>query len=216
MYQQVDMIVLAVTFNQFCLVIPTDFGKNVAKVADSRLRQHITAVFRNEDQVDMQHVNDMSSRFVIHICYPWENCYAGTMIHRGYRFKLKPTPEQERLFSQFAGVCRLIYNLALDQRRTHWRAFKRQTGNSISYEYDWISVVSQTCQQQALRDLDRACQNWFKGLAKYPSPRKKGLNDTFRFHGREVQVRKLTGKWSEVRLPKIGWVRFRDTRQLRG
>jgi putative transposase len=132
------------------------------------------------------------------------------------------------LFSQFAGVCRLIYNLALEQRRDHWRAFKRQTANSISYpsqareltemraEYDWIAAVSQTCQQQALRDLDRAYQNWFKDIAKYPSPRKKGRNDTFRFQGREVQVRKLNDKWSEVRLPKIGWVRFRDTRQLVG
>lgn len=150
------------------------------------------------------------------------------MIQRGYRYKLKPTPAQERLFSQYAGVCRLIYNLALEQRRDHWRAFKRQIGNSISYpsqareltylraEYDWIAAVSQTCQQQALRDLDRAYQSWFKGIAKYPSPRKKGRHDTFRFQGREVQVRKLNGKWSEVRLPKIGWVRFRDTRPLIG
>ncbi|WP_417255283.1 RNA-guided endonuclease InsQ/TnpB family protein [Celeribacter sp.] len=104
------------------------------------------------------------------------------MIQRGYRYKLKPTPAQERLFAQSAGVCRLIYNLALEQRRDHWRAFKRQTGSSISY----------------------------------PSPRKKGRNDTFRFQGREVRVRKLNGAWSEVRLPKIGWVRFRDTRPLRG
>ncbi|MEG3663239.1 transposase, partial [Celeribacter halophilus] len=29
-------------------------------------------------------------------------------------------------------------------------------------------------------------------------------------------MRKLNGTWSEVRLPKIGWVRFRDTRPLRG
>jgi len=150
------------------------------------------------------------------------------MIHRGYRYKLKPTPTQEHLFAQFAGVCRLIYNLALEQRRDHWRSFKRQTGTNISYtgqareltslraEHDWIAAVHVTPQQQALRDLDRAYQNWFNGISKYPSPRKKGRNDTFRFQGREVQTRKLNAKWSEVRLPKIGWVRYRDTRPLRG
>lgn len=150
------------------------------------------------------------------------------MIQRGYRYKLKPTPAQERLFAQFAGVCRLIYNIALEQRRDHWRAFRRMTGNNINYvsqareltdlrrEYDWIAAVSQTCQQQALRDLDRAYSNWFKGVARYPSPRKRGRNDTFRFQGREVETRRLNGNWSEVRLPKIGWVRFRDTRPLRG
>jgi putative transposase len=76
--------------------------------------------------------------------------------------------------------------------------------------------VHVTPQQQALRDLDRAYQNWFKGIARYPSPRKRGRNDTFRFQGREIETRSLNGRWSEVRLPKIGWVRFRDTRPLRG
>ncbi|EFO33903.1 ISAfe8, transposase [Roseibium sp. TrichSKD4] len=150
------------------------------------------------------------------------------MIQRGYRYKLGPTPEQEDLLAQFAGVCRLIYNIALEQRRDHWQRFRSRTGQNISYpsqareltllrdEFDWIAAVSQTCQQQTLRDLDRAYQNWFKGIAKYPTPRKKGRNDTFRYQGREVQTRKLNGKWSEVRLPKIGWVGYRDTRALRG
>ncbi|NQZ74098.1 MAG: transposase [Dinoroseobacter sp.] len=150
------------------------------------------------------------------------------MIQRGYRYKLHPTDAQKELFNQFAGVCRLIYNLGFEQRREHWRQFHRANGKNISYvtqareltalraEYDWIGAVSQTCQQQALRDLDRAYQNWFKGNARYPSPRKRGRNDSFRFQGREVQTRKLNAKWSEVRLPKIGWVRYRDTRPLVG
>ncbi|WP_372501184.1 transposase (plasmid) [Tistrella mobilis] len=150
------------------------------------------------------------------------------MISRGYLYKLKPTPAQASLFAQFAGVCRLIYNIALEQRRDHWQAYRRATGNGISYvgqareltelrrDYDWIAAVHVTPQQQALRDLDRAYQNWFKGIARYPSPRKRGRNDTFRFQGREIETRSLNGSWSEVRLPKIGWVRFRDTRPLRG
>lgn len=144
------------------------------------------------------------------------------LIHRGFRFKLKPVSGQENLFRQFAGVCRLIYNLALDQRavwgRSHRINFAQQCRDltSLRAEFDWIAAVSQTCQQQALRDLDRAFANFFRGIARYPTPRKKGVNDTFRFQGREVEVRKLNGKWSAVRLPKIGWVKFRDTRPLRG
>ena len=150
------------------------------------------------------------------------------MIHRGFRYKLAPNGEQEALFRQFAGVCRLVYNLALEQRRAFWRQYQRQTGRHLSYvaqardltalraEYDWIAAVSQTCQQQALRDLDQAFANFFAGRARYPAPRRKGVNDAFRFQGREVEVRTLNGKWSAVRLPKIGWVKFRDTRPLRG
>src|SRR5215204_4356412 len=150
------------------------------------------------------------------------------MIARGFRFKLSPTPEQEAIFRQFAGVCRLVYNLALEQRRDWWRPYKRETGqrlNSVAQarqltdlraEFDWIRAVYASCQQQALRDLDRAFLNFFAGRARYPSSRKKGVNDAFRFPGREIETRRLNAKWSAVRLPKIDWVKVRDTRPLRG
>ncbi|QXX76515.1 RNA-guided endonuclease TnpB family protein [Methylovirgula sp. HY1] len=150
------------------------------------------------------------------------------MVLRGFRYKLAPTADQETLFRQFAGVCRLVYNLALEQRHDWWRQFERTTKSKLNYvaqareltklraEFDWIAAVSQTCQQQALRDLDKAFANFFAGRACYPTPRRKGVNDAFRFQGREVEVRKLNGKWSAVRLPKIGWVKFRDSRPLRG
>jgi putative transposase len=139
-----------------------------------------------------------------------------------------PNAEQEGLFRQFSGVCRLVYNLALEQRRDFWRPYLRQQGKHLGYvgqareltmlraQYDWIAAVSQTCQQQALRDLDKAYINFFKGHAGYPSPRRKGVNDAFRFQGREVETRKLSAKWSAVRLPKIGWVKFRNTRPIHG
>jgi len=150
------------------------------------------------------------------------------MIHRAFRYKLAPTPEQEALLRQFSGVCRLVYNLAVEQRRDWWRNYQRQTAERLNYiaqareltalraAFDWIAAVHVTPQQQALRDLDRAYANFFAGRAGYPSPRKKGVNDAFRFQGREIETRHLNSKWSAVRLPKIGWVKFRDTRPLRG
>ena len=150
------------------------------------------------------------------------------MLARGFRFKLYPTAEQEALFRQFAGVCRLVYNLALEQRRDWWRHYERETGQRLNYvaqarqltdlraEFDWIRAVYVSCQQQALRDLDKAFANFFAGRARYPTPRKRGVNDTFRFPGREIETRCLNAKWSAVRLPKIGWVKFRDTRPTRG
>jgi len=144
------------------------------------------------------------------------------VIARGYRFKLCPTAEQDALFRQFAGVCRLVYNLALDQRATwgrrHRLGYVQQAAEltRLRAEFDWIRAVYVSCEQQALRDLDRAFVNFFAGRARYPTPRKKGVNDTFRFPGREVETRRLNAKWSAVRLPKIGWVKFRDTRPIRG
>ncbi len=151
-----------------------------------------------------------------------------SMISRGLQYRLSPTPEQQDSFLRFSGVCRAIYNAALFQRENFWRQYRNDTGKHLGYvaqareltalraEFDWIAAVSQTCQQQALRDLDVAFSRFFSGLARYPTPRRKGADESFRFQGREVAIKRLNRSWSAVRLPKIGWVRFRDTRPVRG
>lgn len=141
---------------------------------------------------------------------------------RGYVYRLVPTEGQERQFRQFAGVCRLIWNLALEQRRvwgkSHGCNFHTAAADlkALRVEFDFIGEVSQTAQQQTLMDLDKAYQAFFSGRSSYPKPRRKGEADQFRFMGREVSVRRLNRRWSEIRLPKIGWVRFRDTRKMGG
>lgn len=144
------------------------------------------------------------------------------MIARGFRFKLDPKPEQEDLFRQFAGVCRLVYNLALEQRstwgRSHRIGYVLQAADltRLRADFEWIRAVPVACKQQALRDLDKAFAGFFAGRTRYPKPRRKGVSDTFRVPGRDVEVRRLNNKWSAVWLPKIGWVRFRDTRAMFG
>jgi putative transposase len=87
---------------------------------------------------------------------------------------------------------------------------------ALRAEFDWIKEVAITPQQQALRDLQVAYKNFFAARALYPTPRRKGVDDAFRFQGREVEVKKINRNWSAVKLPKIGWVRYRDSRALEG
>lgn len=129
---------------------------------------------------------------------------------------------------QYAGVCRLIWNLALEQRRDHWRQYQRKTGNNLNHvtqarqltelraEFAFIKAVSQDAQNRCLANLDDAFKRFFKGLAGYPKPRKKGRDERFGFSGRAVMVRTISEKWGEIFLPKIGYVRFRSTRPIKG
>jgi IS605 OrfB family transposase len=71
-------------------------------------------------------------------------------------------------------------------------------------------------QQQALRDFAQAMSNFFAGTHRRPTWRKAGVHEGFRIVGRRGshwQVRRLSRKTGEVWVPKVGWVRFRWSRQ---
>ena len=150
------------------------------------------------------------------------------MIFRGFTYVLRPTPEQTEKFAQASGVCRLVWNLALEQRRTHWRNYQARTGNNLNYvtqcreltalraEFDFVREVSQTAQQYTLKALDEAYRRAFKGLGGFPQPKRKGVHDAFTIAGREIAVERLNARWGRVRLPKIGWIRLRMTRDMVG
>lgn len=84
-------------------------------------------------------------------------------------------------------------------------------------ENPWLRAGSQTVQQQALRDFAQAMSNFFAGTHGKPTWRKAGRNEGFRITGQQgVQwsVRRVGRHWGEVRIPKVGWVRFRWSRAV--
>lgn len=149
-------------------------------------------------------------------------------MYRGYTYLLHPSPSQSALMAQFAGVCRLVWNLALEQRRDHWRRYQAATGNNLNYitqareltvlraEVDFIRAVHVTPLQRTLKALDEAYRRAWQGLGGYPSPKKKGVHDAFSYAGREIVFEQINRRWGRVRLPKIGWVKLRLTRPLGG
>jgi putative transposase len=84
-------------------------------------------------------------------------------------------------------------------------------------EVDWLRAAPRGALEQALRDLDQAYQNWWSGRSQYPTRRKKGITDSFRFSDPESFRLERTGKSSgRIKLPKIGWVSFRGWHELPG
>ena len=150
-------------------------------------------------------------------------------MNRAFKYKLYVDKKVEDFFARCCGVTRLIYNVALTQRDVFWRAYHRAEEKHISYvsqareltalraEFDWIHEIPIDAQQQALRDLHQAYQNFFNGVSKYPTPRKKFVNESFRIPASRVgDVEILNAKWARIKLPKIGSVKFRYTRALQG
>lgn len=146
---------------------------------------------------------------------------------RGFRYRLYPTPAQAETLSQWVGATRFVYNLCLEQRRDFWRQHRRTRGGPITWitqsreltdlrrDAPWLASVPRECLQQALRDLEGAFRAFFAG-AGFPSPRKKFVNDALRLQMRDIPpATRLNRKWGSIRLPKLGAVKFRWTRDFK-
>jgi transposase len=84
-------------------------------------------------------------------------------------------------------------------------------------DFAWLATGSQTVQQQALRDFAQAMTNFFAETHRRPTWRKAGVHEGFRIVGRRGahwDIRRLSRKVGQVRIPKVGWVRFRWSRDI--
>ncbi|HWT47482.1 MAG TPA: transposase [Mycobacterium sp.] len=148
------------------------------------------------------------------------------------RFRLLPSIEQAAALAEHCGHARFVWNLAVEQQR-HWQPGRRAPGyyeqcaqlTAARAECDWLAAGSQTVQQLgvppacggALRDFAHAMRNFFNGTHRRPTWRKAGRHEGFRQVGfKPRHLKRLSRRYGQVWVPKVGWVRFRWTRNIPG
>ena len=139
------------------------------------------------------------------------------------RYRLLPSPAQEAVLRDHCGHARFVWNLAVEQHR-HWRPGRASAPGYLEQcrqlttaraEHPWLAAGSQMVQQQALRDFAQAMANYFGGSHGRPSWRKAGRDEGFRVVAvKPGHVRRLSRHVGQVRMPKVGWVRFRWSRAV--
>jgi len=138
------------------------------------------------------------------------------------RFRLLPSPEQAAALPEHCRHARFVWNLAVEQQQ-HWQPGRQAPGyneqcaqlTAARAEYDWLAAGSQTVQQQALRDFAQAMCNFVKGTHRRPTWRKAGKHEGFRQVGfKPRHLKRLSRRYGQVWVPKVGWVRFRWTRNI--
>ena len=140
----------------------------------------------------------------------------------GRRFRVEFSDEQAEYAERIASACRAVWNTGLEQRREYrrrgaWMNYQPQAKElaQAKAEHRWLAEVPGHCLQQTLMDLDKACRahgtfrvRWRAGRRWAPS---------FRFpEGAKMVVERLNRRHARVKLPKLGWVRFRLSRSLAG
>lgn len=141
---------------------------------------------------------------------------------QAFKFQLRPNGQQERDMRRFAGACRFVFNRALAlQNENHvignkYIPYTKITSWLIEWKSDpetqWLKESTSQPLQQSLKDLERAYKNFFQKRAAFPRFKKRGVSDTFRY----PQGVKLDQGKSRLFLPKLGWIRYRNSREVIG
>ena len=157
---------------------------------------------------------------------------------RGHVIELKPNNKQATYFAKACGVARFAYNWALGQWQKQYEADKnyrdecqtngieidktklnspsqfklRKQLNSIKkQQFPFMTEVTKCSPQEAIIQLGKAFDNFFKGRAKYPQFRKKGVNDKFSLTNDQF---KLIGK--KIKIPNLGFVKLTEKLRFSG
>lgn len=142
------------------------------------------------------------------------------LFRKAFKFRLESNAGQRQKLFQQAGCVRFVYNQALTKQReclatgeklfTYHQLAGQVTLQKKEQQTLWLGEVHSQPLQQALRDLDRALRDGLQKKKGMPHFRAKGKHDTFRY----PQGVKLLG--NRVFLPKVGWVKFRKSREVEG
>ncbi len=136
------------------------------------------------------------------------------------RERLYPREQELSVLLRHCSDARYVWNLALEQHNLRRRErLQKITYNTQAHELSearkesWLKEGSAAVQQQALRDLNQAFQNWWKRPDHFGRPtwHKAGINEGFVI--RDLSVRCINRRWGQVFVPKCGWVKFRVTRE---
>jgi putative transposase len=103
------------------------------------------------------------------------------------------------------------------RRRGAWTNYGIQAHELVEAkkEHTWLAEAPSHCLQQALRDLEAACRKHGTFRVHWRSARR--WCPSFRFpEGSGMQLQKLNRRKSQIKLPKLGWVKFRASRSLTG
>ncbi|MDE3046322.1 MAG: transposase [Verrucomicrobiota bacterium] len=143
---------------------------------------------------------------------------------QAFKYELQPNGEQERDMRRISGACRFVFNKALAIQRENHEAekpfisyvamAKQLTVWRNSAETPWLKEAPCHPLQHALKDLDRAYKNFFAKRADFPRFKRKGNSSGFRYPD-PMQI-KLDQVNSRIFLPKLGWIRYRKSREITG
>lgn len=136
-----------------------------------------------------------------------------------HKIALDPTYKQRNALCRASGVARFTWNWALAEWKKDYQADNKPSGNSLKVKfnqlkrsnYPWVYGSPKNANQRPFAHLQKAFNSFFKKLGGYPKFKKRGEHDSFYISNDRLR---LANK--KIRLPKIGWIKLRESLRFNG
>ena len=218
------MVVLPVERHQFRLKVLAHAGEDATQIIQHFSGEHLAAVFCYKDQMDMHQKDTMPSVPNIVVITHIPNYNTGMQRLQAFKYELMPDSETQCQLRRFAGSCRFVYNKALALQKENHEAGGKFIGYVAMAKHltAWRNGDASPRLkdspvhplQHALKDLETAYKNFFAKRADFPRFKRKGSGDSFRYP--DPKQIKLDPANSRIFLPKLGWLRYRNSREVLG
>lgn len=148
-----------------------------------------------------------------------------------HKIELNPNNTQRSYFFQAAGIARKAYNWALEEWQRQYEAgekpneaaLRRKLNQIKRDKFPYMLDVTKAAPQESIKQLGVAFKNFFRRVKNgetpgYPQFKKRGVHDSFvATNGppeKGADAALVDGK--HIKLPKIGWVRMRESVRFSG
>ena len=144
-------------------------------------------------------------------------------MYRAYKFKLKPTKEQEEILVSWMGATRWIWNYCLTENKENYALTKefifRYELNKrlpkLKIQYPWLKDVPSQALQNRIIDFNFALNRVWKQGNGFPKYKSKKIE-----HHNSLRIDQTNGhidpRKKQIKIPKIGWVKWNKHRPITG
>ena len=140
-------------------------------------------------------------------------------MNKSFKIRIYPNQEQQVLIDKTFGCVRYVYNRILKFKQKAYNIFEFKLNyvktssilTKLKQRKSWLCEVDAVALQQCLRDLDAAYIKFFDG-AGYPNFKSKRGKNSYR----TVGYLQLDQENKKIRIPKVGWIKFKDKTNFSG
>lgn len=144
--------------------------------------------------------------------------------HKAYKFRIYPNKQQEILINKTIGSSRFVFNHFLQL----WNEEYSKTKKGLSYntcatmlpsmkkseEYSWLKEVDSIALQSSIKNLEDSFNRFFKKQNMKPKFKsKKNPSQSYITKNVSNSIQIVNNK---IKLPKLKWVKFANSREIKG